>query len=458
MHEASHAWFNPELFVDRWVFEGLAEEYSWRTQSNLGEEPPYGPEQPSAGDPGKVALEYWGYPEAIRDQETDDVERYGYGASFWVVHTIVEAAGLERMREVFDAAERHAIAYVGAPAPETLTGDNDWRRLVDLAEPIGEPDTPAVEAALKELVLQSGNAPIIDQRHDAREAYRELVAAGAGWLPPAVVRQPMSDWKFYDAGKAMDAANAVLARRDEVAAAAAALGLTPDKTLRNAYESASVSFDAANQVATNQLDAVTAVSGAKAAMDAPVDLVAQLGLLGSTAPAAAYDAAAAAFEQGDLPAATASAGTVATLLAGAVALGEERMMTAVAVGIALLVLVAALVVLRRRRRRGRLAALALAAATPEATIALETAAGEAPGSPPDGGPPQPPEWPAADFLPPPPATPPEPAWWLPTRSSADPGRTDPATLAADPDPSPPPGASPPDLEGDLSAGESPSDA
>lgn len=467
MHEASHAWFNPDLFQDRWVFEGLAEEYSWRTQTNVGDEPPFGPEAPDANDPGRVALEYWGFPEAIRDQETDDVERYGYGASFWVVHTIVESAGLDRMREAFAAAEDHLIAYVGAPSPERLTGDNDWQRLLDLAQPISAPDSADVEALIKELVLQSGNAPLIDQRHDAREAYRELVAAGDGWLPPFAVREPMSDWKFYDAGKAMDAANALLDRRDEVAAAAAALGLTPDDALKSAYENAKSSLEPASVVATHQLEALGAISGAKAALDAPLDLVAQLGLLGATGPAVAYDEAGAAFERGELDAAIASAGNVSTLLAGASAIGQQRLMLGVAVAIGLLLLVVVLVVLRRRRRRSRRAALALAGVAIDAGAPLEateplagatSVAGPTPvagaatvaeaGSLAS-------EWPAADLFPPPPAAPPEPAWWLPTRSAADAGTTDPATLAADPaDPSPP-AEKQPDLEGDIAPGEQP---
>ena len=32
MHEASHAWFNDSLFAERWIYEGLAEEYAWRVQ------------------------------------------------------------------------------------------------------------------------------------------------------------------------------------------------------------------------------------------------------------------------------------------------------------------------------------------------------------------------------------------------------------------------------------------
>ena len=36
LHELSHAWFNDSLFADRWVLEGLAEEYSWQIDRQLG--------------------------------------------------------------------------------------------------------------------------------------------------------------------------------------------------------------------------------------------------------------------------------------------------------------------------------------------------------------------------------------------------------------------------------------
>ena len=94
-----------------------------------------------------------------------------------------------------------------------------------------------------ELVLGAGDAALIDQRHEARERYRQLVAAGAGWLPPWLVRRPMGTWTFAEAMTAMDDATAVLQQRDQIEAAAAALGLQPDDALKSAYETAPVNFD-----------------------------------------------------------------------------------------------------------------------------------------------------------------------------------------------------------------------
>jgi hypothetical protein len=476
IHEASHAWFNAQLFAERWVFEGLAQDYAWRARLAVGE--PAGPAafEPHQADPGRTDLDVWNFPSVIRDQETDDSERYGYQASYWVVHTIVEAAGVEHMRSAFDAAQSNVTAYVGAPPPESVSVEDDWRRFIDLAQTIGAPDSAEVEAALRELVVQPGDVPLIDRRHDARAAYRELVTAGDGWQPPWYVRRPMGEWKFDLAEDAMDQATAVLALRDEVDAAAAALAIEPDDAFRAAYETATTSFDDANAIAADQLAALTAIADARSKAEAPVDLVAQLGLLGATSPSAAYDAARAAFERGELDAAVASAGAVSAALTGAAALGQERLIMGVAVALGLLLLVALFLVLRRRRRgRGLLAPATIAVpatvAAPLGSVpayvgALDASADRPlwPGTPPalaaepavaPDGPPSPSEWPAVDLAPRVTTEQPEPAWWLPTRNSPDPAGPEPSgTLATDPaSPSPPPAANPPDLEGDAAPGE-----
>jgi hypothetical protein len=460
VHEASHAWFNAQLFAERWVFEGLAQDYAWRARLAVGG--PAGPPavEPREDDPGRAELDVWSFPSVIRDQETDDSERYGYQASYWVVHTIVEAAGVEHMRSAFDAAQRNVTAYVGAPAPESVSVEDDWRRFLDLAQTIREPDDAEVEAAIRELVLRPGDASLLDRRHDARATYRELVSAGEGWQPPWYVRRPMGEWKFDVAEDAMDEATAALALRDDVDEAAAALALEPDDAFRTAYETATTGFDDANAIAADQLEALAAIASAKSTAEAPVGLVAQIGLLGAIAPSASYDAARAAFERGELEAAVASAAAVSTALTGAAALGQERLVLGVVVALGLVLLVAVFLVLRRRRRRrGALTPATVAPAGvvdapadtpvwPGASPALASERAEPDGSTPSA-------WPAVGLGPRPTTQQPAPAWWLPTRESPDPAPPDPSgTLATDPaSPSPPPAADPPEREGDASSGE-----
>ena len=179
LHEASHAWFNGGLFTERWIYEGLAEEYAWRVQTAIGGDPGPGAELPDANDPGFLVLVGWRFPQVIRDQRTDDRERYGYGAAFWVIHQVVAAAGLDGMRAAFAAADAGRTAYVGASAPETTGMANDWRRLLDLVEPIDLPDSTAVEAELREFAISEIDARALPYRTEARAQYRALLAAGS---------------------------------------------------------------------------------------------------------------------------------------------------------------------------------------------------------------------------------------------------------------------------------------
>ena len=55
VHEASHAWFNDSLFVERWIYEGLAEEYAWRTQQAVGGDDGGKPSRPAIDDPGRMS-------------------------------------------------------------------------------------------------------------------------------------------------------------------------------------------------------------------------------------------------------------------------------------------------------------------------------------------------------------------------------------------------------------------
>jgi hypothetical protein len=363
VHEASHAWFNDSLFTERWLYEGLAEEYAWRVQTDVGGDAGPAPARPDLTDPGHVVLVGWTFPQVIRDQTTDDRERYGYAAAFYVVDQMVTAAGVDQMRLAFAAAKARQTAYVGAGAPETSLAPNDWRRLLDLIEPIDKPDSAALETALRDFAISPTDAHGLDNRGPARKQYRALLAAGAGWLPPWYVRKQMDTWTFVGAGKAMDAATAVLALRDQVQAAAAALGLQPDRSLRKAYESATDGFKGATDLANAQLAALTAIADAKAKVDPAPDFVTQLGL-GDEKPKASYEAARTAFEAGRLDDAVSAAAEATAMLAAAPAIGQQTLVVigvATVGGVLLLLLVALL--LRRHRRRAAMVAIAPAALT-----------------------------------------------------------------------------------------------
>ncbi|HUG29646.1 MAG TPA: hypothetical protein VMQ65_03910 [Candidatus Limnocylindria bacterium] len=417
VHEASHAWFNPDLFMERWIYEGLAQEYARLVLDAIGSEDGRIAAEPGLNDPGFADLAYWTHPRVIRDQETDDAEQFGYGASHWVIHQIVEAAGVERMRETFASAEANLTAYPGAGDPETVLPNDAWMRLLDLAQPIDEPDSAAVDRALRDFVLAPIGEDQLTDRSAARDAYRDLLDAGDGWLPPWYVRKPLGEWQFDAATERMVAAAAVLGLRDEVIAAAGGLDLQAGDALERAYEGAQDGFDGPTAIAADQLQALSALSDARTKVDATPDFVTQLGLLGET-PRAPYEAGRDAFESGDLGEATRLAGVAAALITGAAAVGQGRLIAVVAGILAVLLLLLTIVLLRRHRRQRGLA-LALAASAGASDVALlGTSVAVSSGAPaftPSGG-----------------------------------------TLAADPGEAPPPqSASPPDDEGGPARGDSP---
>ncbi|HEX3264685.1 MAG TPA: hypothetical protein VHR16_03365 [Candidatus Limnocylindrales bacterium] len=349
LHEASHAWFNADLFADRWIYEGLAEEYTWQVLTATGGDPQPLPSKPSLADPGWQALISWTFPKVIRDQDTSDEERYGYQASFWVVHRIVSAAGVDAMRQAFETADANTTAYPGAGPPETVPAKDDWRRFLDLVEPIDKPDAASVEDAMRDVVTTTLEAQALALRTRARADYRELVAAGDGWVPPWYVRQAMGDWLFQDATARMEDATAVLALRDQALAAASGEGLRFDTTdIEAAYEGATDGFAMATSETRTALAAVEAIAGAHAFIDAPLDPIAQLGLLGET-PRSGYEAARAAFEAGDADAAITDAQQATRVLTSATARGQERLVMGGIVVVSLAGFLVLIVVLRRRR-------------------------------------------------------------------------------------------------------------
>jgi len=282
----------------------------------------------------------------------------------------VDTAGVERMRAAFAAAESHTTAYPGAGTPEKVTATNGWKRFLDLVESIDRVDSASTERSLRDLVLPSGSADVLDDRTVARKAYRELLEAGGGWLPGWYVRRPMGEWSFSLAEHRITEATAVLDLRTQVETAAAALGLHPDGALKTAYEAADSSLDPATALANEELAAVAAIADAKAQVETEPDLVSRIGLIGAT-PQVAYDAARSAFERGDIGAAKAAAAEATTIVAGAAALGQQRLALGIGLALGLLLLVLAAIVLRRRRRRGS-AAIASPMALPAAMAAPAT--------------------------------------------------------------------------------------
>lgn len=375
VHEASHAWFNRALFEERWITEGLAEEYAARVLTGLGRE---------ASRPGSVKrtakvafpLNDWPAPAPIRDEQTNRREQYGYDAAWSVIRAVMAGAGEDGMRRVFAAAADRTTAYPGEGDPEPARLPNDWRRFLDLTEELG--GAVDVDDLLATWALPADAVSGLEDRQAARDAYAAFTAADGDWAPPPAVRMALDAWAFDDAQVAIDEAEAVLARHAELAGLATAHGLQPPDDVQERYELAASADDlrSAGALATDMQASLQAVAAADAAAEAPRDWLVTLGLTGKD-PDADLAAARAAWQAGRL----AEAAEAATLVSGTLAVAAEAgrgraVVIGGGVAIVLLLVVLLLVVSFRLRSRRRLEAAALrAAGAAEAGTAASVAEG-----------------------------------------------------------------------------------
>ena len=359
LHEATHIWFNSDLFTDRWIDEGFAQQYSVDVAATLGV-PATAPTRPLPSAKGYVALVDWEKPGRITT-ENEASETYGYNASWYVIRQIATELGTPRLQAVVAAADADAIAYAGSGPAEKASTTATWQRFLDLIDIIG--GSQKADDLFRTLVVDKRGVDLLDQRATARLTYARLAADGAGWAPPLVVRQDMSTWQFPLATIAMTDAAATLELRAKVDAAASALGLEPGGDLREAYESAAHAMSEANELAGDELDTLGALADAREAVEAKPDLVTSIGLLGTT-PRALYDAAGTAYEADDLETATADADATVKALADAPAIGRQRL--EIGGGSAAVVVLGGggLLLIRRRRRARQTASPATAAAAP----------------------------------------------------------------------------------------------
>ena len=364
VHEASHAWFNSRLFTDRWINEGLAEEYASRVLAaeTRGKVDP-APVKRSA----KVAfpLAHWDPPAPIRDAQSDAREQYGYDAAWTVIRDIADEAGEDGMRAVFRAASDGTTAYPGDGAPEHSALPNDWRRFLDLTQELGGVDDAST--LIKTWVLPNGAAAQLADRETARAAYEQLATADGDWTAPPVVRLALDGWRFGDAKARIQEATDVVRQRDETSSQATDAGLSEPEGLETAYESADTASELADAsaLAANTQASLSAVIAAGAAAAAPRDWVTALGLSGKD-PDADLAAARSAWEAGNLTEANDRAALVAGTLSIAAEAGRGR---AIVIGggatlVMLLLLVLLIVAIVRWRGRSRRAPVAAVPVTP----------------------------------------------------------------------------------------------
>ncbi len=380
LHEASHAWFNGDLIDDRWIDEGLAEYYADRVRQTLGLSNEFAPTVIEPTDAGAFPLNDWPDPARIDSAESDQKERFGYGAGYTVIRRIAEDIGDDGMKAVLAAANSGENPYAGDAGAEKTGADPDWRRFLDLVEEVGDTDT--ADDLFGRWVVTAEERGTLRTREDARDAYAALDAAGAEWAVPRGIRAYMSLWRFPDATKLIDEAEPVLARRDDLAAATADLQLASPSDLERPFEEALASDDLGEVKATleDRIETAGAIAQARDALAAERTPLVALGLAGAT-PDAGYEAARAAFESGDVAAATTASAATMSLLTGAESVGTTRAVVIGAVVVGLLLLLAVLIVVRRRRRRFAASGVTWASSTLPATPEPEAARPAVPSTP-----------------------------------------------------------------------------
>ncbi len=394
VHEASHAWFNSSLFTERWITEGLADEYAALALRADGRGYP-GPDRVSRSDPASFPLEDWPPPAAIRDEAAGAQERYGYAAAWTLVRRLVTRVGEQGMRQAFAAAAAGTTAYPGEGTPEPSRLPNDWRRFLDLVQQAAGPVTADAGArTLAEVValwaLDDQQAAQLPEREAALAAYAKLQLDGAGWAPPEAVRMSLDRWRFDAAAAAIARSEAILELRDELSLLAASVSLAPDPAFEARYQDAGsvAELNVLADAVANSLAVLDEVVAARDAARGPRDWLADWGL-GDVDPAASAAAAGSAWQAGDLEGARAAAAGVADTLASAPEAGRNKAVLAGGAGTAALLLLAlGVAVLARRRSRPEPVMSRPAPETPGvvnrsyATLPPDGPAVEPPGEPP----------------------------------------------------------------------------
>lgn len=230
VHEASHMWFNGGAITERWVQEGLAEFASGMIGPELGvTQPPRN--TPDRDAQSAFPLEQW-RPPGVRVDATDD---YGYAASYAAVRQLLAAIDKERRTEVIAAVLTGRSAYEAAGSRDHVAATSG-RRFIDLVEEIGGNDRAA--EIYDEWVAPDGSEEVLEQRHDARLAYRGLDDSDGQWRPPKGLRWMMTTWRFEKAEALMQQVEATSTEAGQLQDVASDAGLSIPQRLREAYESA----------------------------------------------------------------------------------------------------------------------------------------------------------------------------------------------------------------------------
>lgn len=339
LHEIAHVWINFDVFTERWLVEGFAEEYAFVADGELGQPEDRPGEDELAERP--VQLNQW-TPPLVRDEASQETEEYGYSASAYVIGRLKDDIGPEAMQQVLQSAIDQEITYVGGPEPESLDAPVGWRQALDLFENHGASEA---DGLFRTYVLTSSQEAELDRRAEARVAYEALVDQGGDWAPPFEVRSALAAWDFDTAGSAGADAVAVLALRDEIDDVLEGFDVGP-LGLEADYEAAE-DVAALVDTAEDTLEAAEAYRDVQQ-QDREEGILATIGLWGSPGSEDRLGAAREALADGEPAEALRQARAASTAMQNATRDGALRLAVVVVAAAA-----AALVAYRVNRRRER---------------------------------------------------------------------------------------------------------
>jgi hypothetical protein len=276
VHEMSHVWLNDLLFDERWIDEGLAQEYAARAIAKSGGKLE-SPKGINTRDAGVVRLQEW--PQVnLQDEISRARETYGYNASWFVVRRLTTEIGMTGMRRVIVAASSEAMPYLGSKNPQAAAGAGTWKRFLDYLDETG--GSKAADALFATYVAPKSDTALAE-RKQARAAYAQFVARSGGWTPPLVIRQAMTDWNFGFAGRQIDRAKSVTTVRDAIEKTVRPLGLHTPASLKQAYQDEATELSLVRKTANDELSAATELVSASDAVNGQHGLFTKIGLIGA---------------------------------------------------------------------------------------------------------------------------------------------------------------------------------
>ena len=147
-------------------------------------------------DPGALALDDVGASERLR-ASTAPSSSTATTASYFVVDSVVDEIGIDRMGDVLAAVEGDLEAYRRRRrSPQSVAVATDWRRLLDLLDEVAGVGRAPRSCSAR--TSPPAGRPGVDRPacRPPASRYAALVVDGAGWAAPDVVRDAMEAWDF----------------------------------------------------------------------------------------------------------------------------------------------------------------------------------------------------------------------------------------------------------------------